>query len=231
MSDRPRVVVSACLLGERVRYDGRSAEDPLILKLTEEFERIPVCPELSVGLGVPREKIIVYREEKEIRVSQPATGLELTQRLKEFAGEFLESVGEVDGFILKSRSPSCGVSRTKTYLDPDGRVYAGLGKGLFALEVLRRFPLYPVEDEVRIRRERNLYLFLAKAYTLFFLRSRKDLSRVLLEHLRPWTPRSYMRAKGLIAEGKDAREILLRSLERLPEGVLREIYVNLSERI
>lgn len=216
---RPRLVVSACLLGEKVRYDGSSAEDRFVLELSRRCEVIPVCPEVSIGLGVPREKIIVYVEEGKLKLSQPSTGRDLTEEMEMFSGDFLDHLS-VDGFILKSKSPSCGVSRTKTYEDPEGKKYRGLGRGLFALKVLRRYPYHPVEDEIRLKSGKRRTLFLAKLYTLFTLRTDPSRLEILLERLRLWSPRRFRKI--------GTENTLLKALEDLPKGILEEVYLSLS---
>lgn len=171
--EKPRLVVSACLLGERVRYDGRSAEDEEILSMLAEFEVLPVCPEIGIGLGVPRERVIAYLSGGELRVSQLSTGRDLTEDLREFSARFLRSVGKVDGFVLKSRSPSCGVSGTKTYADPWGKRFVGRGMGIFALFVMNAFPHYPIEDEEGLKDPQRRLLFLTKVWLLWSMRSGK----------------------------------------------------------
>jgi uncharacterized protein YbbK (DUF523 family) len=69
----------------------------------------PVCPEVGIGLGVPREPVRIVSVERILKLIQPATDLEVTRRMGDFANGFLDSVSDVDGFILKSRSPSCGI--------------------------------------------------------------------------------------------------------------------------
>ncbi len=220
--DRPRLVVSACLLGEKVRYDGRSAEDEFVLELSERCEVIPVCPEVSVGLGVPRDKIIVYIDEEMPKLSQPSTGRDLTKEMERFSKSFLDQLPPVDGFILKSKSPSCGVSRTKTYRDPRGEKFLGLTKGLFALEVLRRYPHYPIEDEIRLRDEKRRLLFLAKLFALFKLRTDPQSLKDLLEYLKIWSPGRLRKFERSLD-----RKALLKALENLPIGVLKEVYLSL----
>ncbi len=216
--DRPRLVVSACLLGEKVRYDGRSAEDEFVLELSERCEVIPVCPEVSVGLGVPRDKIIVYIDEEMPKLSQPSTGRDLTKEMERFSKSFLDQLPPVDGFILKSKSPSCGVSRTKTYRDPRGEKFLGLTKGLFALEVLRRYPHYPIEDEIRLRDEKRRLLFLAKLFALFKLRTDPQSLKDLLEYLKIWSPGRLRKFERSLD-----RKALLKALENLPTYLLKEV--------
>ncbi len=167
---KPRVVVSACLNLKPVRYNGQEVRDEFVLKLLPYCEVIEVCPEIAIGLGVPREKIIVYRRDHAFGLSQPATGLELTERMESFSEKFLSGLSEVDGFILKSKSPSCGVSNTKVYKDPEGREFHSKGKGLFAMRVLEKFEDLPVEDEGRLRDEQLRRHFLTRLFSIADLR-------------------------------------------------------------
>jgi uncharacterized protein YbbK (DUF523 family) len=107
-------------------------------KLEPVVELRPVCPELEIGLGVPRDPVVLERGPGGVRMLQPGTGRDLTEAMNSFSDRFLDSLAEVDGFILKSRSPSCAVR------DHEG------GPGLFAARVLERFPDLVVEDEARL---------------------------------------------------------------------------------
>lgn len=167
---KPKLVVSACLNLKPVRYNGQEVRDEFVLKLLPYCHVIEVCPEVSIGLGVPRDKIIVYRKNGSVGLSQPSSGLELTDRMEKFTQEFLESIEEVDGFLLKSKSPSCGVSNTKVYADPEGKEFYGKGKGLFALRVLERYRDLPVEDEGRLRNPELRDHFLTRLFALADLR-------------------------------------------------------------
>ncbi len=167
---KPRVVVSACLNLKPVRYNGQEVRDEFVLKLLPYCEVIEVCPEVAIGLGVPRDKIIVYKKGEGFGLSQPSTGLELKEKMESFSDNFLKSLPEVDGFILKSKSPSCGVSNTKIYKDPEGKEFYSKGKGLFALKVLESFENLPVEDEGRLKDRELRVHFLTRLFALADLR-------------------------------------------------------------
>ncbi len=151
--ERPILLLSACLDLQPVRYNGEVVKDDFVLKLREFCEIKTVCPEIGMGLGVPRDKIIVYVKDGEYRLLQPSTSRELTNDMEHFWNNLTANTNldEIDGVVLKSKSPSCGVSNTKVYKDPEGKVYYGKGKGLFALRLLETFPLLPVEDEGRLK--------------------------------------------------------------------------------
>ncbi|AEH51570.1 YbgA family protein [Pseudothermotoga thermarum] len=164
--EKPILVLSACLDLQPVRYNGQLVKDEFVLKLRDFCQVITVCPEVSIGLGVPREKIIVYVEDGIYKVSQPATGRDLTNELNDFAEKFIENLKEVDGFLLKSKSPSCGVSNTLVYKDSQGLFFHSKGKGLFAMKVLKTFPLVPVEDEGRLKNPSIKDHFLTRLFSL-----------------------------------------------------------------
>ena len=159
---KPRIVVSKCLEFAPCRYNGAMISDELVRRLKEHADFVPVCPEMEVGLGCPREVIRVVLVEKQPHLIQPATGRDVTQAMQQFAEAFLAGAGEVDGFILKSRSPSCGLRDVKVYAGADAEEPLRLGAGLFAAAVLRRFPDAAVEDDERLRDAKVRRRFLRK---------------------------------------------------------------------
>ncbi|MFQ5679280.1 MAG: YbgA family protein [Gemmatimonadota bacterium] len=172
MSDfpRPTVVVSRCLEFEAVRYDGRRIPDDFIRRLESLVTYVPVCPEIEIGLGVPRDPIRLVRVGKGERLVQPATGRELTREMTRFAKRFLDRRADLDGFILKSRSPSCGTRDVKVHPDAEATEAIGRRAGVFAAAVLHRFPDLAVENEDRLGDLRLREHFLTKLFALARLR-------------------------------------------------------------
>ncbi len=170
---RPKLVVSSCLTGEKVRYDGRSAEDPVVSKIIPYCDVIKVCPEVSLGLGVPRPKIYLYKVGGRWGVYQPESGRDITKSMVAFARRFIKEIKEVDGFLLKSKSPSCGVSLTKFYSDREGKNLVGISRGIFAREVIKAFPEVPVEDEMRLKDVSRLRKFLFLLFGHAYLKTGK----------------------------------------------------------
>ncbi len=168
--EKPILVMSACLDLQPVRYNGEIVKDEFALRLRDYCQIITVCPEVEIGLGVPRGKIIVYVEDGTYRVFQPSTGRDLTENMKDFSENFTKALGEVDGFLLKSKSPSCGVSNTLVYKEPQGKVFHSKGKGLFAMKMLQAFPMLPVEDEGRLRNPAIKDHFLTRLFALAYWR-------------------------------------------------------------
>ncbi len=155
-SDRVRVGVSSCLLGERVRFDGQHKRDAFVVdQLGKHVEWVPVCPELEVGMGVPREpvRLVRLRAAPGPRMVGLKTGDDWTARMQRFAAARVRALDAEDlsGFVLKAKSPSCGMTRVKLYdADKTDRAPEATGTGLFAAALLQRFPNLPVEEEGRL---------------------------------------------------------------------------------
>lgn len=141
--------ISSCLLGEEVRYDGGHKHNPYITEtLGEYFGFIPFCPEVDIGLGVPREPIHLIKVDGETRcVGTRSEGLDVTERLIRSADEQQAWQQGICGYILKNSSPSCGMERVRQYCN--GSVER-TGVGVYAHRMMRNFPNLPVEEEGRL---------------------------------------------------------------------------------
>ncbi len=107
------VVISKCIEFEPVRWNAQIVSDDFVRKMKKNVIFLPVCPEVEIGLGVPRETLRIVKQNNELKLVQPATGLDLTKKIKKFSVQFLSSIAEVDGFILKSGSSSSGFKGAK----------------------------------------------------------------------------------------------------------------------
>lgn len=132
-------------------------------KLCALAECIPVCPEMEIGLGVPRDPIRIVSEDSGPRLVQPSTGRDITKDMETFANTWLDSLPEIDGFLLKSRSPSCGFKDVKQYSSRGDLM--GKEAGLFARAVMARFPDTVIEDEGRLSNYSIREHFLIRVYT------------------------------------------------------------------
>lgn len=159
---RPVVIVSACLLGERCRYNGEVISAPAVLSLSNVVQFVPVCPETGIGLPVPRDPIRLVRTGRGIRLVQTRTGRDLTAKMRTFCRRFLTGL-KADGFILKPRSPSCA-ARDAAVCDAGGEAMEETQPGLFAAEVLVRFPGLPVEDEERLKQPAVMLRFVGRLF-------------------------------------------------------------------
>lgn len=162
---RPVVVVSQCLELAAVRYDGQTIRAPIVKRLARHAELRPVCPEIAIGLGVPRDPIRIATVEGRRRLVQPSTGRDLTDVMERFAAEWLDALEDVDGFILKSRSPSCGIRDTKLFDAPDAADPVAFDTGVFGRAVLQLYPHAAVEDEQRLTDRAALHAYLTQLFT------------------------------------------------------------------
>ena len=146
-----RILVSSCLLGEKVRYDGGHKRDLFLLEtLGPLVEWVPVCPEVECGLPVPREAMRLSGDPGNPRLVTNKTGIDLTERMARWAIARLDQLSRLDlcGYICKKDSPSSGMERVKVY-GRDG-IPARTGAGIFTRMFMERFPLVPVEEEGRL---------------------------------------------------------------------------------
>lgn len=176
---RPKVVVSRCLGFDHCRYNGNIISSPIVAKLAEYVDFLPVCPEVEIGLGIPRDPVRIILENGEHRLVQSESGKDLTEVMEAFCTDFLDSTGEIDGFILKYRSPSCGIKDVKIY--PTAALKSGaIGKtsGFFGGAVLKKFPHLAIEDEGRLRNARIKEHFMTKLFMLAAFRKVKSEGRM-----------------------------------------------------
>jgi uncharacterized protein YbbK (DUF523 family) len=161
-ASKPRLGISACLLGEHVRYDGGDKLDRYLRDVLGEFvEWVPVCPEAECGLSVPREAMRLAGNPNDPRLVTQKTGVDHTERMKEWAAKRLAELDtlRLDGFVLKARSPSCGL-RVEVF-DAPHRPHASAA-GLFARALAERFGDLPLSEDEPLRDPRAWKGFLAR---------------------------------------------------------------------
>ncbi|MBE2998753.1 DUF523 and DUF1722 domain-containing protein [Nocardiopsis sp. HNM0947] len=147
---RPLVGVSSCLLGAPVRHNGGHSRHRF---LTDELDRfvdwLPVCPEAEIGLGTPRPTLRLRRREEQDRVVSNADGADHTDALASIADQHLDRLREADGYVLKNKSPSCGLFALPV-AGEEGQRVSGSGRGAFADRLTRLLPSLPVEEQGRL---------------------------------------------------------------------------------
>lgn len=152
-SDEIRIGISSCLLGENVRYDGGHKHDAFLTETVGRFVKfVPVCPEVEMGLSIPRKSLrleVRGTGDDSVRLIEPDTDTDRTAMMEKFATRKLRALEALDlsGYVLKSKSPSCGMERVKLYR---GTMPTKDGVGLFARALRERFPHLPVEEEGRL---------------------------------------------------------------------------------
>jgi uncharacterized protein YbbK (DUF523 family) len=144
-----RIGVSACLLGERVRWDGGHERSAAVAALGRRFALVPVCPEVEAGLGVPRPPIRLERRRSGVRLVDPASGADHTAAMRRWARSqvaVLRRLG-IAGFVFKERSPSCGLERIEV---TGARGARRDGTGLFAATLRAAMPRLPLVEAERL---------------------------------------------------------------------------------
>jgi uncharacterized protein YbbK (DUF523 family) len=151
---KPRVGISRCLLGDDVRYDGTNKRSAAVIALGEAVEWVPVCPEVEVGMGVPREPIQLVAHDdgvqsagERVRLRGVQSGEDWTARMHDWAHARVAELSAqgISGFVLKARSPSCGPAGVVVH--HADREATPTGRGLFAEALASAIPGLPMTDE------------------------------------------------------------------------------------
>ena len=167
MLTKIRLGISACLLGEKVRFDGGHKWDRFITETLGKFvEFVPVCPEVECGLGIPREAMHLVVAPEGPRLVTVRTQVDYTELMLAWARKRVVELEQKDlcGFIFKSDSPSSGMERVKIYSGKGGPAKTGVG--MFAREFMQHFPLLPVEEEGRLHDPGLRENFLERLFSL-----------------------------------------------------------------
>ena len=212
-----RVGVSACLLGERVRWDGGDKRDAFLTDILGPFvEWVAVCPEVEIGLGTPREPIrLVSHGAGVARLVAHTSGADLTRHMERFAetkARELAALG-LDGYVLKRASPSCGLFEVPIHGD-DGEP-PQFGRGVYAAALARRLPTLPMEEEGRLLDKAIREHFIERLFTA--ARWRRFVARAP----RPPDLAAFHAAHALILRAHSARHEA--SLARLVAGARRTV--------
>ena len=164
LEDRiPLVAVSSCLLGEKVRYDGTDKYCASLSELAGQIRLVAVCPEVEIGLGIPRQPIQLVAADGEIRVrGVEDRTLDVTDRLLICAEEVVNRLAVISGYIFKSGSPSCGIKNAMVYSKDFNAKGSENGTGIFAGRILGLLEDLPFEDEKRLGDVHIRQQFLAK---------------------------------------------------------------------
>jgi len=165
LESKIKVGVSSCLLGEKVRWNGDHKQDLYVKNLLGQFfEWVPTCPEVEIGMGIPRETVQLTGDPSTPRMIGNASGTDWTSRMNRYSKKRSVELGTMGlcGYIFKNRSPSCGIARIKVYGD-DGNPTPN-GRGLFANAFMQQHTLVPVEDEGRLHDARIRENFITRVF-------------------------------------------------------------------
>ena len=212
MSLKPRVGISSCLLGRPVRYNGgHKRHDWLVDELGKWVIWVPVCPEMEMGLGAPRESMSLVADPayRHPRLIANKSRRDLTALAVKTSRRLIDSLGELDGYVLKKNSPSCGLERVKRYGLKGAPI--GTGPGLFAERLRRQFPELALIEEGRLTNPEDREHFVTRLFASLALRAvvpRVSAIQKFHEHykllLMAHSPTHY-RELGRIAAGSAGR--------------------------
>ena len=167
MTEKIRIGVSSCLIGEKVRWNGDHKQDRYVREiLSRYFEYIPVCPEVEVGMGVPRETVALYGDSEKPSMISKKTQTDWTKPMEKYIKSRINTLSADDlcGYIFKSKSPSCGMGRVPLYSE-FGSHKVKHGPGMFANAFINSFPLVPTEEEGRLNDPRIRENFIVRVFS------------------------------------------------------------------
>jgi uncharacterized protein YbgA (DUF1722 family)/uncharacterized protein YbbK (DUF523 family) len=231
-SEKIRLGISSCLLGEKVRYDGGHKLDHFLADtLGSYIDWVPVCPEVESGMSVPREAMHLVGDPEAPRLVTTRSGVDHTSRMRQWANKKVTALAAADlcGFVFKSRSPSSGMRGVKIY-SPEG-IPVSTGSGIFAKAFQDRFPLLPVEDEGRLHDPSLRENFIERIFVYKRWREFRSSDRTIgglvsfhTSHkllIMAHSPRHYAALGKLVADAKKYRrdELFERYVTTLMEGL------------
>jgi len=163
--EKIKVGISACLLGQPVRFNGSHKNSPFCSQvLTEWFDYVPICPEVEIGMGVPREPIRLVREDQQIRVKNVTDqSRDYTEQLHDFADSKAPELKDLCGYIFMQKSPSCGVFRVKVY-NLNGIPEVEPATGAYVHQLKKHLPHLPMEEAGRLNDVRLRENFIIRVF-------------------------------------------------------------------
>jgi uncharacterized protein YbgA (DUF1722 family)/uncharacterized protein YbbK (DUF523 family) len=212
---RPNIVISKCIEFDFCRYNAQIIRSEFVKKLQPHVHFISICPEVEINLGIPRSPVRVVLLNGRKELIQPETGKNVTQKIHDFSNKFLGNSNDIDGFILKSKSPSCGLKDVKIYNTIEKSAAINRDSGLFGEAVLSNFPYLAIEDEARLRNASIREHFLKKIYTFARFRTvyeSQDINQLIKfqsenKFLLMSYSQKYLKQLGKIVANKEKKSI------------------------
>ena len=169
----PIIAISKCINFDKCRYNGDGDNNNFINSLKKYVTFIPFCPEVDIGLEIPRKPIRLVEINNEIHLIQPATKIDLTDKMNDYAIKITTKLNDVDGFIMKTRSPSCGIKEVKIYNSDKKGANSRKGKGIIGGKITNMYTHLPIEDDGRLKNFKIREHFLTKLYVMSTFRKIK----------------------------------------------------------
>lgn len=161
---RPRVLVSRCLEFDNVRYDGKVIPSKIVRDLIPLVDFVKVCPEVEIGMGIPRNPIRIVKDHDSYSLIQPKTGEDVTEKMDSFITDFMRELAEMDGFIFKAVSPTIGIRNIKVYAGIEMAPVVEKGSGFFTKKIIEKYDGFPMEEDDRLRNHHIRHHFLTQLY-------------------------------------------------------------------
>ena len=208
---KPKIIISKCLEHDACRFDGQLINNKYIKKLKKFIEFSTVCPEVEIGMGIPRKPIRIIHDNNKTILKQSDTGIDWSKKMNNFSQKYISEIDDIDGFILKSASPSCGINSTKIF-QKKHPAPIGKGNGLFADQIIKNFPNHPKEEEKRLNNAILREHFFTSIFTIADFRSVNNFETLYQYHAKhKYLFMSYnqtlMRKMGKIAANDDKLKI------------------------
>ncbi len=175
---KPRIIISKCIEFDFCRYNGQIIRSEIVNKLKPYVDFLPICAEVEIGLGIPRDPIRIVEKQTKKYLIQPTTGRDVTNEINSFAHQYLVSLKDIEGFLLKSQSPSCGTRDVKIYPAILHSAPVRREAGFFGEQVLHQFPFSAIEDEMRLQNPIIRQHYLTKIFTLANFRKVKETAKL-----------------------------------------------------
>ncbi len=227
--------ISACLMGHKVRYNGGHKRSSFCMNTLDTFFKlVPVCPEVGIGLGTPREPVRLVGEMGNYSVlGTDHPELDVTEKLFQYGLDKTKELDSICGYILMQKSPSCGMERVKIY-HPNGNPSGFSGSGMFAKALMEANPLLPVEEEGRLHDPVLRENFFTRVYAYYRwqteVKTAPSLATVGEFHaaykyiLMAHNPQDYAELGRVVAQGKEL------GVERLMESYFKGFMSTLARK-
>lgn len=215
MWEKPNLFVSQCLGFENCRWNGDVIKVDAIEKLRPLCNIYTTCPEKDIGLGVPRKPIRIVRVGDDDRLLQPGTGEDVTEKMQGFSEDYLSGLPEMDGFILKFKSPSCGTDNIKIYPEEGSFPIKGVRPGFFGTAVKQKYKISPIIDEGRLTNYLLREAFLTHLFANARLRTVQKTDDLIKVHeslkmtLMAYDPNKRNELGRIVALKKELAEMLM----------------------
>lgn len=223
---KPKIFISRCIEQDHCRWNGAVISSPEVKYLLPFIDVYTACPEADIGLGIPRDPIRLVSIDDNVCLIQPSSNLDLTKKMKDFCMDVIKDFTDIDGFILKSKSPSCGTKEVKVYQGSGSKLPHPAGAGIFGQIVLDNFSHLPVEDEGRLTNFRIREHFLTRIFTLNRFKEIKN-SYDIKKLMKFQAEHKFL----FLAYNQTQMRILGKIAANLEKNSIQDVFINYEEQL